>query len=154
MNDNQFTLVGNIVRTPVLKRFSDNKSVASFRVASTPRRYDAALQDWRNLDSLFLTVNCWNKLAERVAECLHGGDPVIVTGRLRMRTFEVEGQRRTVYEVDAQHVAPDLNRVAVSVVRMPGRAEEATAVAAQDLPSMEPSSAAGPLVSYVSEPAA
>ena len=118
MNDNQFTIAGNIVRDPVLKKVGDNKSVVNFRVAATARRFDPSLNDWVNLDSIFLTVNCWNKLAERVKACLKGGDPVIITGRLRMRTYEVESERRTVYEVDAQHVSPDLNRIAVQLVRV------------------------------------
>ena len=128
MNDNQFSIAGNMVRDPMLKTVAGGKSVLSFRLASTPRRFDQASNEWRNQDSIYLTVNCWHRLAERVAESLKAGDPVIVTGRLRMRTYEVEGQRRTVYEVDAQHVAPDLNRISVMLVRGPRREEEVVPV--------------------------
>lgn len=121
MNDNQVTLVGNIVRDPVLKRVSEKAVVTTFRLASTPRRFDAATSEWRNLDSIYLTVSCWNRLAERVEACLQGGDPVVVSGRLRMRSYEADGQKRTVYEIEAQQVAPDLNRTGVQLLRVPRR---------------------------------
>jgi single-strand DNA-binding protein len=154
MNDNQISLVGNIVRDPVLKRVSDKAVVATFRLASTPRRFDSASSEWVNLDSLYLTVNCWNRLAERVTGCLKGGDPVVVFGRLRMRTYEVEGQKRTVYEVDAQQVAPDLNRASVAVDRTGRRSVEAVPDQAPDLTPFEPSVNSGPLLPMAAEPAA
>jgi len=154
MNDNQISLVGNIVRDPVLKRVSDKAVVATFRLASTPRRFDSSSSEWVNLDSLYLTVSCWNRLAERVAGCLKGGDPVVVFGRLRMRTYEVEGQKRTAYEVDAQQVAPDLNRASVAVDRTGRRSVEAVPDQARDLTSFEPSVNSGPLQPMAAEPAA
>ena len=154
MNDNQFSIAGNIVRDPMLKTVAGGKSVLSFRLASTPRRFDQASSEWRNLDALYLTVNCWHRLAERVDESLKAGDPVIVTGRLRMRTYEVEGERRTVYEVDAQHVAPDLNRVSVELLRGPRRHDEAVPLHDAEVAVAEPSESTGPLVPVESEAAA
>ncbi|MDX6202418.1 MAG: single-strand DNA-binding protein [Frankiales bacterium] len=166
MNDNQISLVGNIVRDPVIRKVSDKATVTTFRLASTPRRFDPSISEWRNLDSLYLTVSCWNKLAERVANCLKGGDPVVVSGRLRMRAYEIEGQKRTVYEVDAQHVAPDLNRISVELVRT-GRPRlepvpEASHDVSQDMglehspdiASLEPLPGSGPLLPVRAEPAA
>ncbi|MDX6243604.1 MAG: single-strand DNA-binding protein [Frankiales bacterium] len=154
MNDNQISIVGNIVRDPALKRVSDKALVTTFRLASTPRRFDSTASEWVNLDSLYLTVNCWNKLAERVAGCLKGGDPVVVCGRLRMRTYEVDGQKRTVYEVDAQQVAPDLNRVSVAVDRTGRRSVEAVPDQAREATAFESSVKVGPLVPLAAEPAA
>ena len=154
MNDNQFSIAGNMVRDPVLKIVAGGKSVLTFRIASTPRRFDQASNEWRNLDSLYLTVNCWHRLAERVTESLKAGDPVIVTGRLRMRTYEVEGERRTVYEVDAQHVAPDLNRVSVALLRSPRRHEDAAPVHDAEVALAERPVSTGPLVPVESEAAA
>jgi single-strand DNA-binding protein len=158
MNDNQVSLVGNIVNDPVLKRVSDKAVVTTFRMASTPRRFDPSTSEWRNLDSLYLTVSCWNRLAERVEACLKGGDPVAVSGRLRMRTYEVvEGQKRTVYEIDAQQVSPDLNRVAVELLRTPRRSVESVPdlTGADDAGlAGEVSYDAGPLVPVQVEPAA
>jgi single-strand DNA-binding protein len=166
MNDNQISLVGNIVRDPVIRKVSDKATVTTFRLASTPRRFDPSTSEWRNLDSVYLTVSCWNKLAERVANCLKGGDPVVVSGRLRMRTYEIEGQKRTVHEVDAQQVAPDLNRISVELVRT-GRPRglepvpEASDHADQDMGrelsrdiASLPLSGSGPLLPVQAEPAA
>ena len=155
MNDNQVSLVGNIVNDPVLKRVSDKAVVTTFRMASTPRRFDPSTSEWRNLDSLYLTVSCWNRLAERVEACLKGGDPVTVSGRLRMRSYEVvEGQKRTVYEIDAQQVSPDLNRVSVELLRTPRRAVESVPGLADHDSAVEPSFNPGPLVPEQVEPAA
>ncbi|MDX6257365.1 MAG: single-strand DNA-binding protein [Frankiales bacterium] len=159
MNDNQISLVGNIVRDPVIRKVSDKATVTTFRLASTPRRFDPSISEWRNLDSLYLTVSCWNKLAERVANCLQGGDPVVVSGRLRMRTYEIEGRQRTVYEVDAQQVAPDLTRISVELVRT-GRPRGFESVPdegpdlSRDMASLEPLPGSGPLLPIQAEPAA
>lgn len=154
MNDNQISLAGNIVRDPILKRVSDKSVVTTFRLASTPRRFNSATEQWVNQESIFLDVSCWNRLAERVADCLKGGDPVSVSGRLRMRTYEVEGQKRTVFEVDAQQVAPDLNRVAVALDRTARRSVESVPDPVRDLASLEGSANVGPLVPMAAEPAA
>jgi single-strand DNA-binding protein len=158
MNDNQISLAGNIVRDPVLKRVSDKAVVTTFRLASTPRRFNSTTEQWVNQESIFLDITCWNRLAERVADCLKGGDPVSVSGRLRMRSFEVEGQKRTVYEVDAQQVSPDLNRVAVELLRQPRRLAEAVPTGSPsddaEMPAFEAAMSSGPLIPLVAEPAA
>jgi single-strand DNA-binding protein len=155
MNDNQLTLAGNIVRNPALTVTSSGRSRVVFRFASTPRRFDSAKQEWVNGETLFLDVTCWHRLAEQVDASLRGGDPVVVTGRLRQRSYEVEGQRRTVYEIDAQHVSPDLNRTGVTLIRAPRRPRdldfEDTAAEAS---VVEPEASSGPLVPVASEAAA
>jgi single-strand DNA-binding protein len=154
MNDNQLTLAGNIVRNPVLRDTSNGKSMVTFRLASTPRRFDSAKQEWVNGETLFLDVACWHRLAEQVDASLRGGDPVVVTGRLRQRSFEVEGQRRSVYEIDAQHVSPDLNRVGVTLVRGARRPRDLDSEAHTDAPVVDAAVSSGPLVPVASEAAA
>jgi single-strand DNA-binding protein len=154
MNDNQFTLAGNIVRNPVLKVTATGKSWLTFRLASTPRRFDSAAQEWVNSEAIFLDVTCWHRLAEHVDASLRGGDPVVVNGRLRQRTYEVDGQRRTTYEIDAQHVSPDLNRVGVTLVRGARRPQELASASAADAQVTEPAVSSGPLVPVGAEAAA
>ncbi len=150
MNDNQFTIAGNMVKDPVIAITTNGKSVVNFRLASTPRRFDASLREWVNGESVYLTVNCWHRLAERVHESLHAGDPVIVSGRLRQRSYEVNGERRTVFEVEAAHVGPDLNRVSVQLVKA---RRDLVAAPAADVAG-EASLSSGPLVPIGSEVAA
>ncbi len=73
--------------------------MATFRVASTPRFMDRKTNEWKDGDSLFLSCNVWRQAAENVAESLQRGMRVIVSGRLRQRSYETkEGEKRTVYE--------------------------------------------------------
>src|ERR1700750_2153717 len=97
--DTPITIVGNLVADPELRFTSSGQPVATFRVASTPRLRDAATNEWKHADSLFLTCNVWRQAAENVAESLQRGMRVIVSGRLRQRNYETkEGEKRTVYE--------------------------------------------------------
>ena len=81
--------------------------VAKFRVASTPRYFDKAANEWKDGDSLFLTCTVWRQAAENVAESLTRGTRVIVTGRLKQRSYETkEGEKRTVYELEVDEVGP------------------------------------------------
>jgi single-strand DNA-binding protein len=92
--------------------------VARFRVASTPRFRDNASGEWKDGDSLFLTCNVWRQAAENVAESLQRGMRVIVSGRLRQRTYETkEGEKRTVYEVEVDDVGPSLRNASAKVNR-------------------------------------
>jgi single-strand DNA-binding protein len=90
--------------------------VARFRVASTPRFRDNSTGEWKDGDSLFLTCNVWRQAAENVAESLTRGMRVIVSGRLRQRSYETkEGEKRTVYEVEVDDVGPSLRNASAKV---------------------------------------
>lgn len=115
--DNTITLVGNVVSDPELRIVGDGVCLARLRVASSTRFRDRATGEWRDGSTLFVTVTCWRKLAENVSSSLAKGLPVIVVGRLSARTYEADGQRRTVYEVDAVAIGPDLARASASVER-------------------------------------
>ena len=93
--------------------------VARFRVASTPRFRDNSTGEWKDGDSLFLTCNVWRQAAENVAESLTRGMRVIVSGRLRQRSYETkEGEKRTVYEVEVDDVGPSLRNASAKVNRV------------------------------------
>lgn len=116
--DTQVTIVGNLVADPELRFTPAGQPVANFRIASTPRYYDKATNDWKDGDGLFLTVNVWRQAAENVAESLTKGMGVIVVGRLRQRSYETkEGEKRTVYEVEADAVGPNLRNASAKVTK-------------------------------------
>ncbi len=116
--DTPITVVGNIVADPELRFTRAGQPVATFRVASTPRVRDAASGEWKDGDSLFLTCNVWRQMAENVAESLQRGMRVIVSGRLRQRSYETnEGEKRTVYEVEVDDVGPSLKNASAKVNR-------------------------------------
>ena len=116
--DTPITISGNLVDDPQLRFTASGQAVASFRVASTPRYRDNQTGEWKDGDSLFLTCNVWRQAAENVAETLQRGMRVIVQGRLRQRSYETrEGERRTVYEVEADDVGPSLRNASAKVTK-------------------------------------
>jgi single-strand DNA-binding protein len=117
-DDTQLTIVGNLVDDPQLRYTPTGNAVANFRIASTPRFMDRATNEWKDGDSLFLTCNVWRQPAENVAESLQRGMRVIVSGRLRQRSYETkEGEKRTVYEVEVDEVGPSLRNASAKVTR-------------------------------------
>jgi single-strand DNA-binding protein len=117
--DTQITIAGNLVDDPELRFTPAGQPVARFRVASTPRFRDNSTGEWKDGDSLFLTCNVWRQAAENVAESLTRGMRVIVSGRLRQRSYETkEGEKRTVYEVEVDEVGPSLRNASAKVNRV------------------------------------
>ena len=117
--DTQMTIAGNLVDDPELRFTPSGQPVAKFRVASTPRYLDKNTNEWKDGDSLFLTCNVWRQAAENVAESLTRGMRVIVSGRLRQRSYETkEGEKRTVYEVEVDDVGPSLRNASAKVNRV------------------------------------
>jgi len=116
--DTQITIVGNLVGDPELRYTQTGQAVATFRIASTPRFRDNATGEWKDGDSLFLSCNVWRQAAENVAESLQRGTRVIVSGRLRQRSYETrEGEKRTVYEVEVDDVGPSLRNASAKVTK-------------------------------------
>ncbi len=103
------TVVGNLTDDPDLRFTPSGAAVANFTVASTPRFFDKQTNEWKDGDALFLRCSIWRQAAENVAESLHRGTRVIVSGRLKQRSYETrEGEKRTVVELDVDEVGPSL----------------------------------------------
>jgi len=117
--DTNITIIGNLVSDPELRFTPSGAAVAKFTVASTPRYLDKATNEWKDGDSLFLTCQIWRQAAENVAESLTRGSRVIVSGRLKQRSYETkEGEKRTVYEVEVDEVGPSLRNATAKVTKM------------------------------------
>jgi single-strand DNA-binding protein len=115
------TIIGNLTSDPDLRFIASGQAVASFTVASTPRTFDRQSQEWKDGEAIFLRCSVWRDAAENVAESLSKGARVIVTGRLKQRSFETkEGEKRTVIELDVDEVGPSL-RYAQAQVRKTAR---------------------------------
>jgi single-strand DNA-binding protein len=112
------TVVGNLTNDPELRFTPSGAAVANFTVASTPRILDKATNEWKDGDALFLRCSIWRQAAENVAESLQKGARVIVTGRLRQRSYETkEGEKRTVVECEVDEVGPSLRYATAKVVK-------------------------------------
>jgi len=116
--DTNITMIGNLVSDPELRFTPSGAAVAKFTVASTPRYLDKNTNEWKDGDSLFLNCQIWRQAAENVAESLTRGMRVIVSGRLKQRSYETkEGEKRTVFEVEVDEVGPSLRNATAKVTK-------------------------------------
>ena len=112
------TMAGNLTADPKLRFTKPGTAVASFTVASTPRTRDRDTSEWSDGEPIFLDCTVWRRQAENVAESLTKGMRVIVSGRLRARSYDDRGgNRRTVIEMDVDEVGPSLARATCQVTR-------------------------------------
>jgi single-strand DNA-binding protein len=117
--DVTITVIGNLTDDPELRFTPSGAAVAKFRVASTPRFLDRATNEWKDGEPLFLACNIWRQAAENVAESLQRGARVIVSGRLRQRSYETrEGEKRTVMELEVDEIGPSLKYATAKVQKM------------------------------------
>jgi single-strand DNA-binding protein len=128
------TVVGNLTADPELRFTPSGDAVANFTVASTPRTFDRQTQEWKDGDALFLRCSVWRQQAENVAEGLRRGDRVVVVGRLKQRSYEKDGQKRTVLELEADEVAASARWAMVSAQK----AERRTATPARGRQEEDP----------------
>lgn len=112
------TIVGNLTADPELRFTPSGAAVANFTVASTPRTFDRQANEWKDGETLFMRCSIWRDAAENIAESLHRGTRVIVTGRLKSRSYETkEGEKRTVVELDVDEVGPSLRYASAKVTK-------------------------------------
>jgi single-strand DNA-binding protein len=114
--DTVITVIGNLTADPELRFTPSGAAVANFTVASTPRSFDRQTNEWKDGEALFLRCNIWREAAENVAESLTRGARVIVSGRLKQRSFETrEGEKRTVVELEVDEIGPSLKYATAKV---------------------------------------
>lgn len=112
------TVTGNVAVVPVLRELASGVRVTGFRLANTPRELDKTTGEWRDGVTTWFGVTCWRGLAEHTAQSLKTGDRVVVTGRLRTRTWRTaEGEERSGLEIDAATVGFDLARTSALATR-------------------------------------
>ncbi|GAA1137312.1 single-strand DNA-binding protein [Kitasatospora gansuensis] len=110
MNETMVTMIGNVATVVSYSQTAAGVPVANFRMAATERRYDREKGDWVDGETSWVTVTAWRWLAANVVSSLSKGDPVVVSGRLRVREWGEEEKRRCVVEIDARVVGHDLGR--------------------------------------------
>jgi single-strand DNA-binding protein len=136
MNEQLVTLRGWLGGDVRLRRAAETP-VADFRLACTPARYDRTAEQWVNDETQWYTVTVWRRLADNCAASLRRGDPVIVHGQVRLRSYvNANGVEVSAMEVEATHVGHDLSRgtTVFSKTTVPGQpaaqpAAQATAAA-------------------------
>src|SRR6476660_2602993 len=112
------TVIGNLTNDPELRFTPSGSAVANFTIASTPRTFDRQSNEWKDGETLFLRASVWKEAAENVAESLTKGMRVIVSGRLKSRSYETkEGEKRTVIELEVDEIGPSLRYANAKVNR-------------------------------------
>jgi single-strand DNA-binding protein len=108
MNDIYITLTGNVAAEPRQYSFDDGTKVTSLKVLTAHRYFDRKTGQWTDGEKVCFTVRCWRALGENVAASVRSGQPVVVSGKLRIREFGTEGDRRFMPEIEASAVGHDL----------------------------------------------
>lgn len=115
------TVVGNLTADPELRYTQSGLAVANFTIASTPRSFDRASNEWKDGEALFLRASVWREFAEHVASSLTKGSRVIAQGRLKQRSYETkEGEKRTTIELEVDEIGPSLRYATAQVTRSSG----------------------------------
>ncbi len=112
------TVIGNLTVAPELRYTQSGTAVANFAIASTPRTFDRQSGQWRDGDTLFLRCTCWNQLAEHVAACLDRGMRVVAQGRLRQRSYDKAGEKRSTIEFEVDEIGPSLRYATATVTKL------------------------------------
>jgi single-strand DNA-binding protein len=103
------TVVGNLVADPELRFTPSGAAVCNFTVVDSKRVLNKQTNEWEDSDPSFVNCQVWRAAAENVAESLQKGMLVMVTGNLKQRSYETrEGEKRSVWECDVEHVGPSL----------------------------------------------
>lgn len=110
MKETTVTVVGNVASDLTMRTARDGTHVLTFRVGTTPRRFDRDSGRWVDSASSFYSVTCWRTLADNVKESIRKGQPVVVTGRQRVRPWQSDGRSGITVEIEAYSVGHDLAR--------------------------------------------
>lgn len=117
-NETTITVIGNLTNDPELRFTPSGSAVANFTIASTPRTFDRQSNEWKDGETLFLRASVWREASENVAESLTKGMRVIVSGRLKSRSYDTkEGENRTVIELEVDEIGPSLKYANAKVNR-------------------------------------
>lgn len=108
MNDSYMTVSGNVTADPILRTGTSGQQYVTFRLASTQRRFDARSRTWVDGETTYLSVIAFNALAVNIANSVSRGEPVLVQGRVRARTWGDEARQITSLELLASTVGHSL----------------------------------------------
>lgn len=97
---NRVILVGNVTRDPEFKLLASGTSVCELGIAVNDR-FKNGKGEWVD-DTTFVDVTLWGRTAEVAKEFLTKGAPVLIEGRLKLDTWEKDGQKRSKLKVNGE----------------------------------------------------
>jgi len=139
------TLVGYVAQEPSIRTTKTGKVVTELRVGIAPRYLDRVTGEWRDAESSYFSVSCWERLAHHVRASMHKGEPVLVRGKFKTSTFEdKDGRPRTETKITADVVGHDLSRGVANYIRQRSKQQAADAEQAAEQAAGGPGLAEGP----------
>ncbi|MCH1494266.1 MAG: single-stranded DNA-binding protein [Rubripirellula sp.] len=90
---NRVILVGNLTRDIELKYTPGGTGVTDIGMAVNDRRKNSN-GEWVD-EVTFVDVTLWGRTAEVASEYLSKGAPILIEGRLKLDTWETDGQKRS-----------------------------------------------------------
>lgn len=114
----QITITGRATADAELRFTSSGQAVANLNVAVNHRRYNKQTSEWEDDGADFYGVSVWREQAEHVTESITKGTEVIIVGTLKSRSYDDrDGNKRTVWEITADHIGPSLRYATAQVTR-------------------------------------
>lgn len=111
MDDIVTVVYGYVATQPRHQVTRGGQALTTFRLASTPRRWDPHIKGYVAVGTTWLNVSCWAALAFNAQTSLAKGQPVVVHGAVRQREREIgDGRTRTELDLHAYTIGHDLRR--------------------------------------------
>lgn len=112
------SMEGRVVADPELKYTASGVAMCKFRAVASSRKKitEDGEEKWVDDKNFWISVTCFRKLAENVAESIEKGNLVLIQGRLQTDEWETDGQKRTAPSILADNVAPSLLFTTVKAV--------------------------------------
>ena len=137
MSETVLHMLGHVGTDVDYRKVGAGIDLSTFRLASTPRRWDKHHRGYVDGTTNWITVQCWRSLATHVRDSIRRGDPVIVVGRLKTEEWTKDEVRNTRFVLEAMAVGHDLNRGTSSFVKAIRQTEPATDEAADALAAVQ-----------------
>lgn len=103
---------------PELRFASSGTAICKVNLAFNARRKDESTGHWVDGDTFFITGTLFKQAAENAAESLTRGVEVVVSGRLKTRQWEQDGQKRSMPELLVDSIGPSLAFATAQVRKM------------------------------------
>ena len=116
-NEQLITIRGRLTNDPELRFTPSGAAVANFTIATNARTFDKQTNEWKDKETIFWRCSAWREMAENVAESLTKGMGVVALAELEARSFESNGEKRTVTEAKIEAIGPDLRWASAKVTR-------------------------------------
>jgi single-strand DNA-binding protein len=116
-NEQMITIRGRMVGDPEMRFTPSGAAVVNFTIAANARKFDKNTNEWKDKDAIFWRCSAWRELAENIAESLTKGMAVVAFVELESRSYEKDGQTRTVTEARVEAIGPDLRWATAKVTK-------------------------------------